>query len=450
MKKKSQHTARSPSQKKPDAGAPPLSTQATSQSAPNKSVLSDPTLAATTAHAPMNGITEGTSSTDSTTTWQRFSIAYEFPVCFTEELFSPGNLVLRDTLRRLEPDKRHRIAIFVDAGVLEALPELNTDIENYVKAHAESIELVTDPVPMPAGEKLKSDLHFIEQMQKVVQEYHIDRHSYVVGIGGGALLDAVGLVAATSHRGIRHIRIPTTVLSQNDSGVGVKNGVNLFGQKNYIGTFAPPFAVLNDYHFIRELPKRDKIAGMAEAVKVALIRDAQFYQWLEKNADALATFEPAAMSYMIKRCAELHMHQIAHGGDPFETGSARPLDYGHWSAHKLETLTRYHVRHGEAVAMGLALDTRYSVLQGLLPAGEEERVCFLLEHLGFKLWHPALMMQDADGHYELLKGLGDFREHLGGELTITLLAALGTGVEVHEMNADNVLKALQWLAQRYA
>ncbi|MBX2823601.1 MAG: 3-dehydroquinate synthase [Gammaproteobacteria bacterium] len=384
------------------------------------------------------------------TSWQRFSIAYEFPVSFTDQVFAVDNPVLLETLTRIEPDKRHRLAIFIDAGVVEAIPELTGEIQRYIDEHQQHLELVTEPVPMPAGEKLKSDLHFIEQMQKVVQEYHIDRHSYIIGIGGGALLDAVGLVAATSHRGIRHVRIPTTVLSQNDSGVGVKNGVNLFGQKNYIGTFAPPFAVINDYRFIRKLPDRDKIAGMAEAVKVALIRDRVFYEWLEKNADALATFEPDAMAYMIKRCAELHMHQIAHGGDPFETGSARPLDYGHWSAHKLETLTRYHVRHGEAVAIGLALDTRYSVLQGLLAPGEEERVCFLLEHLGFKLWHPALMIEDAQGHYELLKGLRDFREHLGGELTITLLEALGTGVEVHEMNEANVLEALQWLAQRYA
>src|SRR5262249_48180532 len=153
------------------------------------------------------------------------------------------------------------------------------------------------------------------------------------------VLDAVGLVAATSHRGIRLIRVPTTVLAQNDSGVGVKNAVNLKGSKNFIGTFAPPFAVLNDLALIGNLPAREKIAGMAEAVKVALIRDAAFFQWLEQNIDALSLFERPAMAYMIRRCAEIHMRQIAEGGDPFESGSARPLDFGHWSAHKLESLT---------------------------------------------------------------------------------------------------------------
>jgi len=281
-----------------------------------------------------------------------------------------------------------------------------------------------------------------------VYEHGLDRHSYVIGVGGGAVLDMVGLVAATSHRGVRHVRIPTTVLSQNDSGVGVKNGVNLNGVKNFVGTFAPPFAVINDFDLLSTLPVREKIAGMAEAVKVALIRDRDFFHWLERNADALALVEPEAMAYMIRRCAELHMHQIAHGGDPFETGSARPLDFGHWAAHKLESITHHHLRHGEAVAIGIALDTRYSVLSGLLPDGLDDRVCFLLDHLGFKLWHPALRKTDASGNMAVLRGLREFREHLGGELTITMLSEIGTGVDVHEIDEAKLLEAIDWLEKR--
>ncbi len=262
------------------------------------------------------------------------------------------------------------------------------------------------------------------------------------------MLDAIGLVAATTHRGVRHIRIPTTVLAQNDSGVGVKNGVNLHGVKNFVGTFAPPFAVLNDIEFIMMLPDRDKIAGMAEAVKVSLIRDPQFFAWIEHNMDDLATFERTAMAYMIRRCAELHMRQIGEGGDPFESGSARPLDYGHWSAHKLENLTRHQVRHGEAVAIGVALDARYSVLSGLLQQGEEERICALLEYLGFDLWHPALGKIGANGEWAILDGLKDFQEHLGGELSVTLLAGIGVGIEVHEIDTDRMRQAILWLKDR--
>ena len=383
-----------------------------------------------------------------TVDWQQFSVPYEIPVYFTVDLFDPANESLIEAMCRLEPNKRNRCLFFVDDGLIQARPELVEDSKAYAAHHVSELDLVTDPIAVPGGEKINSNLHFVETIQQALFDHHIDRHSYVLAIGGGAVLDAVGLVAATAHRGIRHIRIPTTVLAQSDSGVGVKNGVNLYGVKNYIGTFSPPFAVLNDIEFVMGLGERDKIAGMAEAVKVALIRSAEFFGWLEINADALSVFERGAMASMIRRCARLHMHQICHGGDPFEMGSARPLDYGHWSAHKLESLTRHHVRHGEAVAIGMALDARYSVLAGLLASGGEDRICFLLEHLGFDLWHPALQKYNAEGGAEILVGLRDFREHLGGELTITLLAELGVGIEVHEMDETLIAQSIDWLHDR--
>ena len=384
----------------------------------------------------------------SSVSWQRFEVSYEFPVHFSRDLFNPENSVLVDTLARLEPKKRHRCLVFIDDGVLSANPGLKAAVVAYADAHGQRIELACPPIPVPGGERIKNELFFTEDIQQRLIDHHIDRHSYVIVIGGGAVLDAVGLVAATTHRGVRLIRVPTTVLSQNDSGVGVKNGVNLQGVKNFIGTFAPPFAVLNDSDLIEDLPPREKIAGMAEAVKVALIRDGDFFTWLERNADDLVTSAPEAMAYMIRRCAELHMHQIGHGGDPFETGSARPLDFGHWSAHKLESLTHHHLRHGEAVAIGIALDARYSVLKGLLAEGEEIRICTLLEHLGFRLWHPALETTANDGTVAVIKGLRDFQEHLGGELTVTLLDDIGVGVEVHDIDEPLMLDAIAWLKAR--
>jgi 3-dehydroquinate synthase len=379
---------------------------------------------------------------------QSFSVAYHYPVYFTERLFEPENSVLVETLTSLEPDRRHRCLIFVDDGVVSARPNLISAVEAYARDHAAHIELVCEPIKVAGGEKIKNELFHVEWMQGLIQTHRIDRHSFVIAIGGGAVLDAVGLVAATSHRGIRLIRVPTTVLSQNDSGVGVKNSVNLKGAKNFVGTFAPPFAVLNDLDFIADLPPREKIAGMAEAVKVALIRDAAFFDWLERHIDALSISERGAMATMIRRCAELHMHQIAQGGDPFEFGSARPLDFGHWAAHKIESLTHNHVSHGEAVAIGIALDTRYSVLTGLLTQGEEDRVAALLELLGFRLWHPVLDARASDGSNPLLEGLRDFREHLGGELTITLLEEIGRGTEVHGMDEARVGQSIAWLKGR--
>ena len=381
---------------------------------------------------------------------QKFSVTYEFPVVFTSALFDPANPVLVDTLRRLEPDRRHRCLVFVDDGVIAARPALVEEIRAYAARHAAHMALVADPMPVPGGEKIKLDLHFVEHMQRTLFEHRIDRHSYVIAIGGGAVLDAVGLVAATSHRGVRHIRVPTTVLAQDDSGVGVKNGVNLFEVKNFVGTFAPPFAVLNDLDFVEALSPRDKVSGMAEAVKVALIRDADFFRWLERHADDLVLFRRDAMATMIRRCAELHMRQIGQGGDPFETGSARPLDFGHWAAHRLEIAHPLPSaprrgggdRHGARHPLFGAL--------GLLEPQAEERIRFLLDHLGFRLWHPALEKTGPNGEHAVMQGLREFREHLGGELTVTLLSGIGTGVEVHEIDEGLMLQAIAWLKERVA
>lgn len=373
---------------------------------------------------------------------QRFSLTYEYPVAFTEDLFSPGNDVLADAVARREPDRRHRIAVFIDEGVAEAQPGLTAAIIGYAAHHAGRIELVDTPEIVPGGEACKNDPALVESLQHRLLELRMDRHSFVLAIGGGAVLDLVGYVAATTHRGVRLLRVPTTVLAQADSGVGVKNGVNAFGVKNLLGAFVPPFAVLNDFRFLTHLPRRDQIAGMAEAVKVALIRDGGFFAWIEARAGALGNFDRDAAAYLIRRCAELHMRQIANGGDPFEWGSARPLDYGHWSAHKLEGLTQHALRHGEAVAIGMALDARYSVLSGLLTEGEDERICRVLERLGFRPWHDRL--EDP----LVIEGLREFREHLGGELTITLLAGIGRGVEVHEMDLARIAEAIGWLKQR--
>jgi len=258
----------------------------------------------------------------------------------------------------------------------------------------------------------------------------------------------VGLAAATAHRGVRHVRLPTTTLSQADSGIGVKNGINAFGKKNFIGTFAPPFAVINDFEMLSSLSSRDKRAGYVEAVKVALIRDQACFEWLEQNAPALARFDPAPMQTLIHRCAELHLAHISNSGDPFEFGSARPLDFGHWSAHKLEQLSEYTLRHGEAVAIGIALDTIYSRKLGYLDAPGAERVLKLLETLGFELFANELLHVDAQESLLVLAGLEEFREHLGGQLTLTLLDAIGHGFEVHEMNLPRVIEAIYELQQR--
>lgn len=360
---------------------------------------------------------------------QRFTVSYEFPVCFTESTFAPDNPVLRDILLRAG-QRRHKLFPVIDADVLNNHPNLIDALTCYAETHAELINLILPPLIVRSGETCKNEPQEVQDFYRLTQDYKIDRHSFVLVIGGGAVIDAIGFAAATAHRGIRLIRMPTTVLGQNDAGIGVKNAVNFLGRKNYLGTFVPPFAVINDFGLLATLPPRDKRAGIAEAIKVALIKDADFFTWLYDNRQQLAEFEPAAVAYMIRRCAELHLQHIATSGDPFEYGSARPLDFGHWSAHKLEELSQLELRHGEAVAIGIALDSLYSCAQGYIARPLLDAILTCLGEIGFSLYHPALIRLDID------KALQDFREHLGGELCITLLTGQGQSAQFNYIDLD--------------
>jgi 3-dehydroquinate synthase len=342
-----------------------------------------------------------------------------------------------------------KVLIVLDESLHTAQPALVHQIDTYFKTISDCAQLVCPPLVLEGGERVKNSYFHVSEVQSHVDRYHIDRHSYLIGIGGGALLDLVGLAASTAHRGVRHVRVPTTTLSQDDSGVGVKNGMNAFGKKNFIGTFAVPWAVINDFDLLASLPPRDKRGGYIEAVKVACIRDAGFFEILERDAAKLREFDMEAMQQLIRRCAELHVNHIAASGDPFELTSARPLDFGHWAAHKLEQLSDYRLRHGEAVAIGIALDVIYSRRMGFLDTVSAERVLQLIGALGFDLFASELLHAEAGGELVVLNGLQEFREHLGGRLTITLMRGIGQGFEVNEVHHPTMLASIQELERRH-
>lgn len=375
---------------------------------------------------------------------QQFTIDYSYKVLFTHGLFTLGNSVFIDTLREDGNTARRKLLFVIDSEVDRLHPELTGQIERYCDRYPGELGLSGAPLVVIGGEACKNDFGLVDKVIREVEARKIDRHAYVIAIGGGAVLDMVGFAAAIAHRGVRHVRIPTTVLSQNDSGVGVKNSVNYLGKKNFLGTFVPAFAVLNDAEFLLTLSERDWRAGIAEAIKVALIRDADYFDWIVEHTGALNDRNLPVMEELIHRCARHHMQHIATEGDPFEQGSSRPLDFGHWAAHKLEQLTHHEVRHGEAVAMGIALDVAYSHHLGLLDLASVDRVIDCIRSLGFALSHPALFNEAGTGvSAQIWSGLEDFREHLGGELTIMLLDRIGHGVEVHEMKKELLDKALK-------
>ena len=374
---------------------------------------------------------------------QRVVVNYEFPVHFTRNLFSAQQPLLAETLLvDAQPGSDpKRVLVVIDEGFVQHQPDILLQISAYFGLYS-GLELVTSPLITPGGEETKNTPENVTLIQQAVERYGIDRHSYIVAVGGGALLDMVGYAAATSHRGVRLVRIPTTVLSQNDSAVGVKNGVNAFGKKNFLGTFAPPFAVLNDLDFLDTLAQRDWVGGLSEAIKVALLKDAEFFGFLEVNAVNLRNRDKEAMAHAVIRCAELHLEHIATSGDPFEFGSSRPLDFGHWAAHKLEALTSYQIRHGEAVAVGIALDSTYAHLSGLLSETDLKRILNVFDGLGLETFVPELTNPDV------IRGINEFREHLGGQLTIMLLEGIGRGLEVHELDEALVRRAVKYLSQR--
>jgi 3-dehydroquinate synthase len=384
---------------------------------------------------------------------QEFLVPVRYPVYFTTGVFTRSNPVLRDLVAAAAgEDGPARIAVVLDRGVERTHPALVDAITAYCSEHTSSLALAAPVLVVPGGEAIKNERRHLDRILETINAASLCRHSYLIAVGGGAVLDAAGFAASTAHRGIRLIRVPTTVLSQDDSAMGVKNRINAFGKKNYLGTFAPPFAVINDVEFLSTLTDRDWRGGVTEAIKAALIRDRRFFELLEARAARLLDRDLSAMTEVIRRSAELHLNHIATGGDPFEQGSSRPLDFGHWAAHKLEQTTNHRLGHGEAVGIGIALDTTYSHLAGFLPEAEWRRVIDLLLAVGVQIYTPAL-----DDHLDtpedrgcILGGLAEFQEHLGGRLTIMLLKNIGDPFDVHDIRPELVARSIAMLKTLHA
>ncbi len=378
---------------------------------------------------------------------QRFSVDYSYKIIFTKDLFDRDNKALIGILEA-EKENNVRATCYVDSGVVETHPQLLDKIGQYFD-HWHLLTLNSSPLIVPGGEEVKNNFTSLLDTLQHMDDAHLDRHSFVIVVGGGAVLDMVGFAASIAHRGIRLIRVPTTTLSQNDSGVGVKNGINYFGKKNFLGTFTVPYAVINDFLFLETLEDRDWRAGAAEAVKVALIKDSHFFEWLENCAGEIADRNMALMEQLIVRCAELHAHHISQNNDPFESGSSRPLDFGHWAAHKIEQLSQYDIKHGEAVAIGIALDVAYAAEAKFISRTTADRILGVLLQFGFRLFHPLILNEsETRVSNHLLNGLEEFREHLGGQLTIPMISGIGKKFDVHQMNAELLSQAALYLQKK--
>ena len=313
--------------------------------------------------------------------------------------------------------------------------------------------LAAPVLTVPGGESIKNDWHHVADIHRVIHRGGLCRHSYVVGVGGGAVLDVVGFAAATAHRGIRLIRIPTTVLAQDDSAVGVKNGINAYGKKNFLGTFAPPHAVINDSRFLPTLHDRDWRGGISEAIKAALIRDPGFFDFIERPCRRLEGPRPVGDG----------------GGRPAIGGAAprahragrRSVRAGLLASPRLRALGRSQAGSADRVPpaarrggrrSALALDTTYAHLSGALGEHEWRRVIDVIQAVGLAIHAPELdaHLDDAEDPRGVLSGLNEFREHLGGELTILLLSGIGRPFDCHDIDTSVMVRSIEVLRRMSA
>lgn len=269
------------------------------------------------------------------------------------------------------------------------------------------------PIILPDGEKYKNS-DTLNLIYDALLQNRCERRTTLIALGGGVIGDLTGYAAATYLRGVPFIQIPTTLLSQVDSSVGGKTGINHPLGKNMIGAFYQPKLVLADIDTLKTLPQRELSAGLAEVIKYGLIRDADFFLWLERNMSKLVNLDPAALSYAIYRSCQNKAEVVAT--DEHETGERALLNLGHTFGHAIENAMGYGVwLHGEAVAAGTVLAAQFSHRLGWLKSGDFERIIRIFKAAGLPTDPPAL------GAEKYLDLMGMDKKVIDGKIRLVLL-----------------------------
>jgi len=304
----------------------------------------------------------------------------------------------------------HRYALIADSHVGEL----------YGKRALDSMEaagLDADLFSFPAGEWNKSANEWARLSGELLME-GFGRDSVVVGLGGGVAGDLAGFVGSTYMRGVPVVQVPTTLLAMIDASVGGKTGIDAGQAKNAVGTFHHPAAVLIDPEMLGTLPRYHRIAGLAEAVKAAAVRDGAFLEWIDENAIALRDGEIGPTSELIERSVRIKVDVVAE--DPEERGVRAILNFGHTFGHALESLSGFSLLHGEAVAAGMRVEARLGEHAGVTESGVGRRLDAVLERCGLpEVLEPPL---DLD---ELLERARPDKKVRAGELRWVLLERLG-------------------------
>lgn len=289
-------------------------------------------------------------------------------------------------------------------------------------------------VSLEPGEEQKS-MAMAEVLFESLFDHEMDRKSLIVALGGGVLGDLTGFVASTFMRGIPFIQIPTTLLAQVDSSIGGKVAVNHPRGKNMIGCFYQPKAVFIDTDTLRTLPKAEITAGMVEVIKYGMIKDAAFFEYIEKHLPEILELEPAVLEVIIYNSCKVKTHVVEF--DEKEEGLRAILNYGHTIGHALEALTSYKkYRHGDAVAMGMICASKIAMEMNLADESVLKRQESLFVKLGLSLKDTELNPDD------IVSILYQDKKTIGGKLRFVLPTDIGTVVINDKVNEETILKAL--------
>ncbi len=289
-------------------------------------------------------------------------------------------------------------------------------------------------IRVPDGEEYKT-LETLENIYDVLIERHFDRYCGLIALGGGVIGDMAGFAAATFLRGIPFVQIPTTLLSQVDSSVGGKTGVNLPQGKNLVGAFYQPRHVHIDVSALATLPKREYVSGLAEVVKYGIIRDAEFFKWLEEHRELLADCSAEALTHAIMMSCQIKANVVEN--DEKEQGVRALLNLGHTFGHAVETLAGYGVvKHGEAVSIGMVMAARTAHKSGYCSASDVTRIIDLLSYFDLPVSPPAFTVADYLSVMQRDKKVKD------GKVRVVLNHGIGSA-ELHQI--DNLDKHLDEL-----
>lgn len=320
--------------------------------------------------------------------------------------------------------------------------------ENVVEPHMANLQKALNGLQvmsytLPSGEGTKS-FSFFQQTLEWLLENGVNRQSLIIALGGGVIGDLAGYVASSVLRGIDFIQIPTTLLSQVDSSVGGKTGINSAQGKNLIGAFYQPKTVVIDLDTLKTLPKREMLAGYAEIAKYGLLGDVRFFEWLEQNGGQVISGDPEALVQAIETSCKMKA-EIVRQDEREETGLRALLNLGHTFAHALETTCEYDGRllHGEAVGIGLVLAGRLSVSQNLILANDAKRIEDHLNKIGLMTEISAIKPEISVSPEDLIKLMHKDKKATADGIGFIVLQKIGRAKIDKTVNTDHVRDILQ-------